>query len=508
MSLFHPNKETGELMARSEPEPLPGVDRAPASGRASPRLWALSFRCAVLALCLLPVVLDAKAQEAPDTMAGTLLADIDANGPLAGRLTLHRVAQGPCGWENPPADKRVQCRGTYTEDTPSSYMIWQLRDPFAVATQESTLDYAPMDITATKDEDYTASSGSLTIPLGGYKSERAYVYFIDDSTDEHDETMAFKITVVKGNIGAPDFLAFQIQDNDPEPSLSISDASAAEDGGPLSFDVSLDAASGKEVTVEFTTADGTASSPGDYASASSSVTFAAGDIEATIMIDLVDDGVAELDEDMTVTLSNAANATIGTARAIGTILDTSGVPSVSVSDARGAEDTVGNLAFAVELSEQGTSEITVAYATSDGTATAGTDYTDTSGTATFPIGTTALTINVPVQPDTVIEPDEDLVLTLTSPVNVLIVDGTATGTIENDDAVLPELAIANGEASEGADSLPLVVSVSGERGNRSLSVDYATSDGTAMAGDDYTQSSSTLTFAAGVSTATIMVPLL
>ena len=72
----------------------------------------------------------------------------------------------------------------------------------AVAFRDSVLNYAPMDITANAGEDYTASSGSLTIKRGGYLSERAPIYFIDDSTDEHDETMAFQITVVRGRIMA------------------------------------------------------------------------------------------------------------------------------------------------------------------------------------------------------------------------------------------------------------------------------------------------------------------
>ena len=299
-------------------------------------------------------------------------------------------------------------------------------------------------------------------------------------------------------------MAFQIADDDDEPSLSIGNDSVAEDSGTLAFEVSLDAASGKEITVQYTTADGTATSGADYASASGTLTFAAGDTAATIPVDVVDDGIAELDEHMTVTLSNAINAMIGTGTGTGTILDTTPLPGVSVSDERGPEDTVGELVFIVTLSAAGASEVTVSYATADDTATAGSDYTATNGTATFPVGTTAFTIDVPVLPDTVWEPNEDFILNLTTPANALIVDGTATGTIEDDE---PQLAIADNEASEGDGSLPLVVTLGGTRGSLDVTVEYATSNLEAMAPDDYTQAMGTLTFAAGVSTLTIPVPL-
>ena len=479
------------------------------------RRAAVGALLSLAAFCLAPTPARAQTEVPtdwslnPSSLSGTLASDVGVvgvNAPIAGTITVHRVARGPCGWENPPPDKTVACRGTYSEDTPDAYFLWQLRNP-DIADQKSVLNYVPMDITATADADYTATSGSLTIEAGDYSSERAYIYFVDDSTDEYDETMAYQITIESGNIDAPDYLAFRIADNDIEPSLSVGNDTVAEDGGALALEVSLDAASEKEITVQYATADGTATSGADYASTSGTLTFAPGDTVVTITVSVVNDGLPESTEDMTVTLSNAANAMIDTGVGTGTILDTSRLPGVSVSDANGPEDTIGDLSFAVTLSEPGTSEVTVSYATSDGTATAGSDYTARNGTATFPVGTTAVTIDVPVLPDTVTEPNEDFTLTLTTPANAFILNGTATGTIEDDDHPLPQLSIAPGEASEDDVSLPLVVSVGGGRGSLALSVDYATSDLTAMAGDDFTGSSGTLTFAAGASTATILVPL-
>jgi len=77
--------------------------------------------------------------------------------------------------------------------------------------------------------------------------------------------------------------------------------------------------------------------------------------------------------------------------------------------------------------------VTVNYATSNGTATAGSDYTATSGTLTFAPGMVTQTITVPVSGDRVNEPDETFTLSLSAAINATIAAGTATGTIANDD---------------------------------------------------------------------------
>ena len=84
------------------------------------------------------------------------------------------------------------------------------------------------------------------------------------------------------------------------------------------------------------------------------------------------------------------------------------------------------------------SDVTVDYATSDGTATAGSDYTGASGTLTIPAGQASGTIAVSVSGDTTYEPNETLTLTLSNPVGATIVVGAATGTIINDDKILTD----------------------------------------------------------------------
>ena len=120
-------------------------------------------------------------------------------------------------------------------------------------------------------------------------------------------------------------------------------------------------------------------------------------------------------------LSNSPSATI------------SGPAALSIADATANENSDSGLNFVVSLDRVSTLTVTVDYATSDGTATAGHDYTATSGTLTFNPGDAAKAINVPLLDDAVDDGGETITVTLSNASNARIADGTATGTIENSD---------------------------------------------------------------------------
>ena len=110
-----------------------------------------------------------------------------------------------------------------------------------------------------------------------------------------------------------------------------------------------------------------------------------------------------------------------------------GPPALAVADAEAREGTDDTIAFEVTLSRAAAHTVTVDYATADGTASAGEDYTATSGTLTFAAGETAKTVAVPVLDDAKDEGEETFTLTVSSPSGAVIADGSATGTIENGD---------------------------------------------------------------------------
>ena len=112
-----------------------------------------------------------------------------------------------------------------------------------------------------------------------------------------------------------------------------------------------------------------------------------------------------------------------------------------MADARVEEDDGAVLAFAVTLSRAASAALTVDYATSDGSAQAGVDYTAASGTLTFAAGESSRTIEVGVLDDAHDEGEEPLTLTLSNASSGRLSDGKATGTIENRDP-LPRAAFA------------------------------------------------------------------
>ena len=148
---------------------------------------------------------------------------------------------------------------------------------------------------------------------------------------------------------------------------------------------------------------------------------------------LLDDQVGETDETLTVRLSDPQGAALAAATATGTILDDDITPQLSIGDASVAENA-GSMRFEVRLTPASERTVTVAYATADGTATAGEDYASTNGTLTFAAGATAATIGVAILVyDSDDEKAETFTITLSSPSGATLADASATGTITDDD---------------------------------------------------------------------------
>ena len=185
-------------------------------------------------------------------------------------------------------------------------------------------------------------------------------------------------------------------------------------------------------------------------------------------------------------------------------------PTISIGDVTVTEGNSGttNATFNVILSAPSALQVAVNYATADGTATAGSDYQATSGTLTFAPGETSKTITVLVNGDTTVEPDETFFVNLSNPTNATIAKGQGIGVINNDDAPPPPSLTINDvtvtEGNSGTTDATFTATLSSSS-NQTVTVQYATADGTATAGSDYQASSGTLTFAPGQTSKTITV---
>jgi subtilisin-like proprotein convertase family protein len=178
--------------------------------------------------------------------------------------------------------------------------------------------------------------------------------------------------------------------------------------------------------------------------------------------------------------------------------------SLSINDVTTPE--TGNAVFNVTLSEPAAGPVTVAFTTADGTATAGADYTATSGTLTFAPGDTVETVTVPILPDTLDENDETFNVNLSAPSGATISDGTGVGTITDDD-LPPNIVVADVsqlEGNSGTTTFTFPVTLSAPSG-KVVTVHFDTSDGTAVAPGDYADTSGDLTFQVGETAVSVLV---
>ena len=179
------------------------------------------------------------------------------------------------------------------------------------------------------------------------------------------------------------------------------------------------------------------------------------------------------------------------------------MPSLSIADVSVQEGNAGTrlMTFTVILSAAAAGPVTVAYSTADGTATSGSDYVAASGSLTFAAGETSKTLQVTVKGDTAAEGNEAFTVRLANAAGATIADGSATGTLTNDDAAatLPALSVGDvslREGDSGTAELMFIVTLD-KAATGPVTVSYATANGTATAGADYAALTGTLTFAAG-----------
>lgn len=256
-------------------------------------------------------------------------------------------------------------------------------------------------------------------------------------------------------------------------------------------------------SVNYSTSDGTAAAGSDYSATSGTLNWANGDAAAkTFNVTIFNDTADELDETVNLTLFAVSGASLGSpSTATLTILDDDlPPPSGTLSFSSGGylvNEGDGSRQIAVTRTGGSSGAASVNYSTSNGSATAGSDYSTTSGTLNWGNGdTTAKTFTVTIVNDATNESQETLNLFLSSASGATLGSpSSATLTINDDDPSSPTgtlaFSLSNYSRIENQGPIDIVVNRTGGSSG-AASINYSTSNGSAVAGSDYSAASGTL----------------
>jgi len=326
------------------------------------------------------------------------------------------------------------------------------------------------DYTPSGADSFNASTGTVTFAAGSLTTQ-VTIDPASDSAVEPDETVVLTLTAGSGySIGAPSSASGTITNDDTDVSVAVSPLSVVEDGATnLVYTFTRSGVISSGLTVNFSVsgtatfggpgADYTQSGAASFTPPTGSVTFLAGSSTATITVDPTTDGSAEGDETLTLTLTGGTGYNVvSPTAATGTITNDDTEVSVAVSPSSVFEDGATNMVFTFTRTGIISGPLTVNFSVG-GTAQyapPGGDYqtndpltfSATSGTVTFLAGSSTATVTADPFGDADLEPDETVILTITSGAGYTIgTPNSATGTILNDDNSPPTIAVGYGQCN-------------------------------------------------------------
>jgi len=413
----------------------------------------------------------------------------------------------------------------FVSEGPNATAIFFLRlsQPAAVA---ASLSYfwssgSADGITQPTDFPGVGSNGSVSFAVG--ESVKAItIPIIEDSLVEGPESFTLTFTSPVNLVLARTSAVVTIVDNDTisvMPLVFVTDTWVNETDGVAFFNITLTQASATAITVNYQTMAMTALAGNDFIADASSVTFAPGETTKTVMLELLDDGVVEGREKFGLQLTSATGgAVVGDPLGTATIAPSDGAtavtPTLDVSDVTVTEGPVAVAAFVLTLSQPSGGVTSVRYSLQPATADflAGTlrnvDYLGVSGIVTFDAGETVRTVNVPITNDTAIEPAEIFFLQLSEPNGLTLSRSYVPATIIDNDSVgaAPLVSVSDLHVNESDGEAQFVITL--DRASTStVTIDFQTSDASALAGSDYVGLKSSVVFLPGETAKTIAVTL-
>lgn len=397
----------------------------------------------------------------------------------------------------------------------------------APSPETITINYQTANNSAVAGQDYVATAGTLTF-FPGTTNLDVTVQTINDNLVENNENFTVNLSGASGGVVIDDSQGLgTIFDDESAPTITIQSATITEGNAgqqALNFVATLSTPSSQQVSFRYRTADGNggtnvdpATAGNDYVNTSGTVTFSPGQTRQNFTVQVIGDTIDERNEVFNVLASSPIGGTFSTGvtnTATGTILDDDGPlvslvgPAPVVEGARGARPVVN---FTVRLSKASPDDVTAIFTTSNGTATAGLDYTYKRVSITVPAGSTSLQIPIQILGDDIDEPDETFDGTITNVAGATLATGqdTDTATITDDDAtpvikITPSVASQKEGSGGTATTYAFQVTLTGATAN-TVTVAYATAPGTATADVDYVSQSGTVTFIPGTLEQTIKI---
>ncbi|QDT89881.1 Calx-beta domain-containing protein [Gimesia algae] len=362
-----------------------------------------------------------------------------------------------------------------------------IQDPFNATF--STADQA----SALAGTDYVLlDSVNYQLDFSSSLTDTVTVTIINDNTVEVDETFLLNITALPdapAGVTIADSQAIGTIENNDEATLSIADVTVDEDAGTATLTVSLSNLVDTDISIDYATADGTASVLSDYSATNGTVTIDANTLSKTFTIPIIDNVIIESNEQFYVNLSNLqANSMpvmLGDTQATVTI-DDDDAATASIADVVVDEDA-GTVTLTVSLSNPVDTDITIDYATADGTASDLSDFSSTTGTVTIDAFTTSQTFTIPISDDVIIENNEQFYVNLSNiqanSLPVTFSDSQAVVTITEDDTAT--LSIADASVDEETGQITFLITATGNIQDP-FNATFSTADqASALAGTDY-----------------------
>ena len=318
---------------------------------------------------LVPAGAEPQTLMVPATYNSSALVGVQVNGASAARTTQTINGRSMTMFQVPPTAGGAPVVVNYgvavpalsvsdvsvTEGTGGSRSATFTVSLSTTSAQTVTVNVATANGTATAPGDYTALPSTPVSFAPGVTSQPVSVALVTDAVSEPDETFSLNLSSPTNATIADGTGVATIVDDDPTPTLSINDVAILEGTGGTTnatFTVTLSAASGQTVTVNFGTVAGTAVAPNDFTTTSGTLSFAPGTVTVNIVVPIVTDAVTEPNETFTVTLTVPVNATIADGTGVGTIInDDSGTgPTTVTLQVAGGGDDVNEVATALDAS--------------------------------------------------------------------------------------------------------------------------------------------------------------